>query len=370
MRLLFITRKFPPSVGGMEIYSSELEGAMRRVGADVDLFKPEHPMLGRPSLLRMLFFFIRSCAYIVRKRHDYDAVLIGDFALASLAFVVKLATRGRARVAVSLHGQDLYFMRQRSVVACAYRMIASVIAVFDVIDVGIANSRAIRDEARRRGISRVAIVPLATSMPATGVGVNTARPYLLFAGRLIRYKGLSWFVDQVWPRIDASLELHVAGETWDTHEHACLAGQPRIRYLGKVDHDRLPAMRAAAVACIMPNLPPGPREQDEGFGLSALEAPAVGTPVVATRTGGLPDAVLEGITGFLIPPLDVDGWVACINDITRWPVDKRRQFAERARTVIATEYNWETVARRTLDLLANPDAAHAKPSSSRDVASP
>jgi glycosyltransferase involved in cell wall biosynthesis len=360
MRLLFITRKFPPSVGGMEVYSKELDDAMRKAGADVELFKPRHPMMGRPSLLQMSLFFVRACMHVIRRRNDYDAILIGDFALGSLACVAKLATRGRARIAVSLHGQDLYFMRRRSAVALAYRMIAKLVVMSGAIDIGIANSHAIRDEASKRGISRLAIVPLATSLPEMPDVVRTVPPYLLFAGRLIGYKGLSWFVERVWPHLDSRLELHVAGETWDEREQACLAGQPRIRYLGKIDHDHLPALRATAVACIMPNLPPGPREQDEGFGLSALEAAAVGTPIVATRTGGLPDAVVEGITGFLLPPLDVDRWVTCINDITAWPDEKRRQFAVRARTEIAQAYNWDLVARRTLHLLAGHQTVPAK----------
>ncbi len=72
----------------------------------------------------------------------------------------------------------------------------------------------------------------------------------------------------------------------------------------------------------------------EGFGLVYLEAGAYGLPVVATRTGGVPDAVREGETGFLLEPEDVDGIAAAIlrllkdNELSRQMGRKNRTWAE------------------------------------------
>jgi phosphatidylinositol alpha-1,6-mannosyltransferase len=354
MRLLFITRKFPPSVGGMEIYSHELYRAMRDAGVEVDLHIPRRPMLGRPSLLQISVFFLGACTRLVGHRHRYDALLIGDFAIASLACIARLGPGRSPRIGVALHGQDLYFMRRRSLVATLYRAIARMVLCSRAIDVALANSDAIRREAHARGFAKVTVVPLATILPELR-GVPRARPHrLVFAGRLIRYKGLSWFVENVWPRLDRNLELHVAGEVWDEAELTCLRNDPRIRYLGKVDYEELPALRESAIACIMPNRPPAEGEQDEGFGLSALESAAVGTPIVAARTGGLPDAVIDGVTGYLVEPLDVDAWVEKINAIANWDAAERERFAVVARKAVDTHYRWSRVAADTLVELGWP----------------
>lgn len=351
MRLLFITRKFPPSVGGMEIYSLELDRAIRDLGVDIELHGPRTPILGRPSMWQVARFFVGACLHLARYGRRYDAVLVGDFAIASIACIARLFTRSHVRIGVALHGQDLYFMRRSSATARLYRAIGWLVARSGALDLAIANSSAIRREALARGLRRVAVVPLATSRAEVDGVERALPPRLVFAGRLIRYKGLSWFVENVWPHLDPRLELHVAGEVWDAAERDCLDGDPRIHYLGKVEHTALPALRASAIACIMPNRPPAAGEQDEGFGLSALESGAAGTPVVAARTGGLPDAIVEGVTGFLVEPLDAAAWIARLSDIAAWPEARREEFAAAARAEIGRRYNWTLVARRTVDLL-------------------
>jgi glycosyltransferase involved in cell wall biosynthesis len=86
--------------------------------------------------------------------------------------------------------------------------------------------------------------------------------------------------------------------------------------------------------------------------LAALEAPAVGTPIVAAACGGLPDAVANGITGFLLPPMDQSAWINCLHDVLAWPPETYALFGQRAREHIATHYNWHLVALRTAQILA------------------
>ena len=336
----------------METYSRELYEALRDLPADVVLHGPAPSMVGRPSLWQMARFFAGACWTLLRHGRAFDTLLLGDFALASLAPVAKLASLGRLRVVVSLHGNDLYFMRKRTWDARLYRLLARVVVGSGALDAGVANSNAIRAEAERNGIAPVTVVPLATTAPPATVMDVSRKPLLVFTSRLIRYKGLSWFVREVWPHLDPQLELVVAGQVWDEEELASLLDEPRIRYLGPLPHADLPALRASAIASIMPNRPPAAGEQDEGFGLVALEGPVVGTPTVASRCGGLPDAVADGITGFLLPPMDASAWIRCLNDIATWPAERRQAFAGRARQYTLDHYNWRLVAQRTLAVLA------------------
>ena len=354
MRILFITRKFPPSLGGMEIYSKELYEALREIGADVQICRPRNPILGRPPIFRVGIFFLFAGWTLLRNRKSLDAVLLGDFCIASLAIVAKACMPKSVRIAVALHGNDLYFMRKRTLLSAVYRGICTLVVASRSLDAAIANSRAIEREAASHGVRNISVVPLATRLPDLGtLPSSRRRRALLYAGRLIHYKGLSWFVANVLPSLDSSIELLVAGEIWDESERACLHTDTRIHYLGPVPYEEIAALRAQVAVCIMPNIPPAPTEQDEGFGLAALESPAAGTPVIAAAVGGLPDAVAHGTTGFLLPPLDAAAWIRCVNGLLAWSPDQYAHFARSARAHITECYNWHLVARRTVAVLTS-----------------
>jgi glycosyltransferase involved in cell wall biosynthesis len=63
--------------------------------------------------------------------------------------------------------------------------------------------------------------------------------------------------------------------------------------------------RATVVLC--------PSRWDEPFGLAAAEAQACGTPVVAFRRGGLAEVIVDGVTGFLVPPDDIPAAVGAVS---------------------------------------------------------
>jgi len=70
----------------------------------------------------------------------------------------------------------------------------------------------------------------------------------------------------------------------------------------------------------------------------------VGTPVVASNLGGLAEAVVDGITGFLVEPLDASGFATRINAISKWNEHERQEFTTRARQTVAERFTWDRVA--------------------------
>lgn len=91
--------------------------------------------------------------------------------------------------------------------------------------------------------------------------------------------------------------------------------------------------------------------QAEAFGIAAVEASASGLPVIATRVGGLPDIVLDGITGFLIPAGDVSALADRLHLLLDWH-GLRQQFGRAARERVLRCFNARINARRVAQILS------------------
>ena len=85
----------------------------------------------------------------------------------------------------------------------------------------------------------------------------------------------------------------------------------------------------------------------EGLGTSVMDAQAMGVPVVATRTGGVPDIVEDGVTGLLVPPRDPAALAAAIAGLLRGP-DMRQRLAKTA-LVQSRGYDYRQTVYKTLD---------------------
>ena len=178
---------------------------------------------------------------------------------------------------------------------------------------------------------RIAVVPLGVADELRGPP-PAARPagegYVLFVGTPEPRKNLTRLADAAGR---AGLRLVVAGAGgWGD-------GRPStgVEWLGRVDDATLHALYAGAACLAIPSL-------DEGFGLPAVEAMAVGCPVVAARAGALPE--ICGDAAVLVDPLDTDAIAAgLLEAIAR--ADELRELG-RARAAL---YTWE----RSADLLVS-----------------
>jgi glycosyltransferase involved in cell wall biosynthesis len=151
----------------------------------------------------------------------------------------------------------------------------------------------------RRVVRVDAILP---PYPATHVipWSGTAGQGALFAGRLSPEKGAAEAIDIARA---AGVPIDVYGDVYDAG-YSREQIDPRRGWPGVAVHQGVPrtslweAMARAAVVLY-------PARWDEPFGVAAAEAQACGTPVVAFRRGGLSEVIVDGVTGFLVPPDDV-----------------------------------------------------------------
>jgi phosphatidylinositol alpha-1,6-mannosyltransferase len=115
----------------------------------------------------------------------------------------------------------------------------------------------------------------------------------------------------------------------------------RVRFLGGVPDSDLPAVYNAAGIYL--GLSRVMRDRAEGFGISLVEAAASGLPVVAGRSGGVPDAVREGESGLLVDPDDLEEVCRAVEGLLDDP-ERAARMGRAGRKAVETYFNWDRVA--------------------------
>ena len=169
---------------------------------------------------------------------------------------------------------------------------------------------------------------------------------LLFVGTVMPRKGVTVMIDALNQVVngmdDPDVELVIAGEnsldesyTSQVRQRIRMAGlERRVTMTGFVPADQLPALYASADLLVVPSL-------EEGFGMTAVEAMAAGTPVVATSVGGLPDVITDGESGVLVPPGDAEALAVGLESLLT-DDEFRDRIAESAHER-AAQYDWGQV---------------------------
>jgi len=343
MKVLFVTRKFPPSIGGMQRLSYHLITQMKH--------RVEASAITWGGSQRLLPFFM---PYALGKSicigmQGIDLAHIGDPVLAPIGWSIRKLFA--VPVVVTVHGLDITFPMgvyqwliprllrdlDRLVCisgaargACVARDIPA--EKCDVIPPGVALSPVIpRDTARQWLVQEL--------------GQELRRSWvLLTVGRLVPRKGVAWFVEFVLPRVlRAGIDVCylVVGSGSDERRVQTIVDRQdmgrHVHLLGRVSNDVLDHIYAAADLFVMPNLPiPGDME---GFGLVALEAAAHGVPVLAADLEGIRDAIVPGHTGRLLQSGNADVWARSVLEWLDCP-SELHGMARQARAAVEERFTW------------------------------
>lgn len=301
-RILFISRSYPPDVGGIQTHNHDLAAALGQL-TEVRVISNGR---GRSALPWFLpWAALRALVPAPR----YDAVLLGDAVLSSVGWLIK-RLRPRTFVVSVVHGLDLTWTLRVYQTFWVRRFLPS-------LDRFVAVSEETRRVAVGLGLppDRVLVIPngvVAGELPERDLDAMASllgRPLeghrlVLSLGRLVRRKGFAWFAEAVMPLLPEDVLYIVAGEGPEREriaEAAARAGVVnRVLLLGRVDDRARETLFGGANVFVQPNVAaPGDME---GFGIVVLEAGATGLPVVASRLEGLKDAVNDGVNGVLVPP--------------------------------------------------------------------
>jgi len=203
-------------------------------------------------------------------------------------------------------------------------------------------------------------IPRQEALAAAGIQLPEPNRLVLFVGRLDPVKGLDTLLqamcelNDLEPELSKTLSLLVIGGDTDSNgtdlgeELECLDNlkdevglNDLVAFVGSRAQDKLAYYYSAAEVCVVPSY-------YESFGLVALEAMACGTPVIASRVGGLQHTVEDGVTGFLVPAGDPQALAQKLRMVLCDAELRQRLGANAQRST--QSYSWRAVAERMMSV--------------------
>lgn len=249
-------------------------------------------------------------------------------------------------VVLTSHGTDLFLLDRIAVARLLARPVFARAAQVTVISSPLVP----RVTALGVPADRVTVVPMpldaAIFTPGDGARDNDL---LLFVGRLIERKGAEFAVRAVAELRGRGrkLRLLVVGDGPERAALERLAGSLGVRaavsFAGVLPPADVAPLYRRAAALVFPAVTDWKGEQ-EGFGMVLVEAMRSGLPIVATRSGGIPDVIADGATGMLVPERDPAALAAALARLLEHP-EEARTLAAAAQADVANRFAPDRIAR-------------------------
>jgi len=347
MKILFISHSYPPITGGVENQNYELSVWLRK---QTDL-----KLIANRKRWLLPFFLIYASLAAIFLAKKYDILLLGSCLLGHIGWIVKKLAKKPA-VAVA-HGLDLTWKNR----------------LYQKLWVGIfipAHDKliAVGNETIRQGVIRGIPENKFTFIP-NGVDteknlgnyskidlekllkINLAnKKLILTSGRLVKRKGVAWFIENVMPKLPENIIYIIAGNGADKANIRKAIEktntQKKVLALGYVTDEQRNILFNTCDIFVQPNIKI--KDDMEGFGISVIEAAACRMPVIASRLEGLKDAIKDGQNGFLIKPYDTNGYVSKINELL-FDDNQRKIFGEQSRQYVIENYSWEKISKKYIE---------------------
>jgi len=367
MGILFITWNYPPRRGGIEYLVDHLVASLRKrhsvrvvtaynhssEAAELDVVRAPCPGL-------IPFALVALWRGMLSLHHEPEiSAVFGGSALAAPLVWILARLFGRKAV-VQVHGLDIIYR------SALYQLLC--VRWLKRCDRIIANSAYTATLAESKGVSpdRISVIPPGVEPEPFTAPVDVdatkklfgleGRRVILFVGRLARRKGVKEFIQESLPEIVAAVpqacfvivganpteslthrddmvtEIAAAASRLDLERHVML--------LGSLSDDDVAKLYQTCDLVVLPAL--ATSDDVEGFGIVLLEAAAAGKPVVATRVGGIPDAVEQDKSGLLVEAGDYNALRQATVDLLS-DEQKRLTMGAHARQRLHENFTWEKI---------------------------
>lgn len=333
--LLFVTRTYPPIIGGLQQYCYDFYNHLKeRVPTKLFVRKTKEPLI---------VFLIRTQIYLLFNARKYTNIHFGDGMLSVFGRSIKKLSK--AKVSVVIHGLEIlhpykwyqYIMKKS----------------LPKMDIAVCVSKNTEKEAKKRGAKKTVFIP-------NGIVVTEHETYnkkelfqklnikpkgkILFSiARQTPLKGTAWFVENVMPKIHNNTYF-VGGTGEEIPKIKQIITNKKltnIYLLGRVDEKIKHSLYEHSDWFMMPNV--RMKDDAEGFGITIIEAGLHGCPVIASNIDGIPSAVLQGKTGFLVEERNPQEF---INAIT-----KNKLNREEVKKKVFQTFEWNKIAQKYVEAL-------------------
>ena len=388
MRVDLISREYPPEVyGGAGVHVAELVRALRpHLDVVVRCFGQPRDEQGTYSYLVPPGLTTANPALATL---GVDVQIAQDVGGADIVHSHTWYANGAGHVASLLHGiphvvtaHSLEPLRPWKaeqlgggyrlsswIEATAFAGAARIIAVSEGMRQDILRSYAFLDPARvsvvYNGIDLERWHPVDDEELVRGLGIDPTRPSVVFVGRITRQKGLPYLLKAA-ALLPKEVQLVLCAGAPDTPEilaevkkgvAALKKKRSGVVWIDRLlNQTELSAVLTTATTFVCPSI-------YEPLGIVNLEAMACGAPVVGTATGGIPEVIVDGVTGRLVPidqltdgtgtPVNPDQFVAdlaaALTEVVSDPV-KARQMGEAGRLRAQSEFSWGRIAAQTKEI--------------------
>jgi phosphatidyl-myo-inositol dimannoside synthase len=368
---LIVTNDFPPRQGGIQsfvhglaaglppgtvtVYAPAWAGA-----AEFDAGQP-FPVIRHPTSLMLPVPTVSRRAAGIARDHDCDTVLFG--AAAPLGLITPALRRAGVKRAVALtHGHETGW----AALPGARNLLRRIGDEVDVVTYlgeysRVRLARALSPAAAGRMVRLAPGVDVTFFHPGAGgaavrdrLGLGR-RPVVVCVSRLVRRKGQDTLI-RAWPRVRAEMSdavLLIVGDGPYAGRLRRLAARlgvsDAVRFTGPVPWAELPGYYDAADVFAMPCRTRRAGLDVEGLGIVYLEASATGLPVIGGDSGGAPDAILEGESGYVVT--DAAGTAARVLELLADPA-RARAMGEKGLAWVDREWRWELAAARLTAILS------------------
>jgi alpha-maltose-1-phosphate synthase len=390
MRVDIVTKEYPPEIyGGAGVHVTELVRALRRsIDVRVRAFGAERDEAGTVSY-RVPAELADANGAVQTLGTDLE--IVGDIAGADVVHSHTWYANFAGHLASLLHGiphvvtaHSLEPLRpwkaeqlgggyavSSFIEKTAYEGAAAIVAVSEGMRADILRSYPALDPAKvhviYNGIDTEAWHPVEDAAVLAEAGIDPARPSVVFVGRITRQKGLPYLLRAA-EQLPPEVQLVLCAGAPDTPEilaevEELVRGLQSTRE-GVVWIDRLLprhelcAILTAATTFVCPSV-------YEPLGIVNLEAMACGAAVVGTATGGIPEVVVDGETGRLVPidqvqdgtgtPVDpqrfVDDLARVLTEVVTDP-ERARGYGQAGRRRAVEDFGWQRIAEQTAALYA------------------
>lgn len=343
METLFISYKYPPSIGGMQKQSYHLiEGHSKYRNTHRIVYDQKSP----------LTYFFMSLMWkipnLLKKNPDIKTIHFNDGVCAILCLWTRLLKN--KKLSVTYHGLDLVFPN-----VIYQKLLLPLIRSFDAI---ITVSDYTKEQCIARGFDKNKVhvikngvdhyeTPIDISRVSKKViaSIDDDKKVMVAIGRTVKRKGFVWFVKNILPLLPVEYTFHLIGPKPKENRLTQMVFKLMPRFLKKqivllfglstehqelnnleqqsvykkrfvwhknVDHNTKNYIVSNSDIMVMPNVKV--TGDMEGFGLVALEANMYNKPVVAAKLEGITSAIIDGKNGLLIPSENEQAWVTAITE--------------------------------------------------------